>query len=92
MALVLLKHLCMLACHRTGERDTNLHNLIPLIPMMPSGTTGDANEGSPQIPQSFERHTTVFVSRGQFDTADTHSAPSMSWWFWPFSLALVLNI
>lgn len=71
MALVVLKHLCMLACHRTRERATNSHNLILLIPMLPSGTTGDANEGSPQIPHSFERHTTVFVSRGQFDTADT---------------------
>lgn len=51
-------HACM---SQNREITTISHNLILLIPMMPSGTTGDANEGSPQIPHSFERHTTVFV-------------------------------
>lgn len=77
------KHLCV--PHNRRKNHTSSHNPIPLAPMMPSGQTGDANEGSPQIPHSFERHTTAFVWRGQFDTADTHGAPSMSWWSWPFA-------
>lgn len=41
--------------------------------MMPSGQTGDANEGSPQIPHSFERHTTALF-RGVSLTPQTHTA------------------